>query len=150
MKTLSLICILVIGIVGACDSGNVEDLTIHVYKTKQDYSSLVPVQLSPDGKLITSAPGKCAPLRKLAQGYFLGNTMGINTAYLSLSIEEYNSYDPILGVDSLYKYIMEKDPFLEYYISEDNELRNEDGIDTAFINYLIMENNLAMYFTQLK
>jgi len=76
--------------------------------------------------------------------------MGINTAYLSLSIEEYNSYDPILGVDSLYNYIMEKDPFLEYYISEDNELRNEDGIDTAFINYLIMENNLAMYFTQLK
>lgn len=150
MKTISIIYILLTLIVVSCDYGNVQDLTIHVYKTKQDFSSFVPVQLSPDGLVITSAPGKCVPPRKLAQGYFLGNTMGINTAYLSLSIEEHNSHDPLLGVDSLYKYIMEKDPFLEYYISEDNELRNEDGIDTAFINNLIMNKNLTMYFTQLK
>jgi|GEM_PF-3016834 len=47
-------------------------------------------------------------------------------------------------------YIMEPDPFLEYCVSEDIELRNQDGIDTVLINDLIRESKITEYFTQLK
>lgn len=134
----------------SCDKGRIQDNTIHVYRPKQDYSIYVPIELSLDKTKITSAPGRCEPPLKLINGFFLGSTMGVNTAYLSLTIEEYNSHDPLLGVDSLYKYIMEIDPFFEYYISENNELRNEDGIDTVFINDLIREDKLTEFFTRLK
>jgi len=134
----------------SCDTGSEQDNTVHVHKPKQDYSSYVPIELSLDKTTITSAPGKVNSPIKLVQGFFMGNTMGVNTAYLSLTIEEYNNYDPLLGVDSLYKYIMETDPFLEYYLSEDSDLRNADGIDTLLINDLIREDKLIEYFTQLK
>lgn len=134
----------------SCDKGFDQDKTIHVHKPKQDYSSYVPVEFSQDQKTITSAPGRIDSPIKLVQGFFMGNTMGQNTAYLSITIEEYNSHDPLLPIDSLYKYILETDPFLEYYISEDNDLRNDFGVDTLLINNLIRESNLTKYFTRLK
>ena len=150
MKTRPIISIIIVFLVLSCNKGRDQDGTIHVHKPKQDYSSYVPVALSQDKTKITSAPGRGGPPVRLVQGYFLGSTMGVNTAYLSLTREEYNSHDPLLGIDSLYKYIMEPDPFLEYYVSEDIELRNEDGIDTILINDLIRENKLTEYFAQLK
>jgi hypothetical protein len=150
MKIIPIIFVLIAFLVISCDSGRDQDGTIHVHKPKQDYSSYVPIELSPDKTKITSAPGGGGPPLRLVQGYFLGSTMGINTAYLSLTHEEYNSHDPLLSVDGLYKYILEPDPFLEYYVSEDIKLRNEDGIDTVFINDLIRESKLTEYFNQLK
>ena len=152
MKIGVVVSILVSFLVISCNSGEDQDRTIHVYKPKNDYSSYVPVQLSQDKKTITSIPGRLDPdgPQKLIEGFFLGNTMGVNTGYLSLTIEEYNSYDPLLGIDSLYKYLMDVDPFLEYYISENIALRNEYGIDTVFINELIREDRLTDYYTRLK
>jgi len=150
MRSGLIIPILATFFIISCDKGNEQDKTIHVHKPKQDYSIYVPVELSSDKSTILSAPGRCEPPLSLVEGFFLGNTMGVNTAYLSLSIEEYNSHDPLLGVDSLYQYIMETDPFLEYYICEECNLFSEDGVDTAFINNLIREDVLTEYFTQLK
>jgi hypothetical protein len=105
MKIRPIIFILIALLVRSYDSGKDQDGTIHVHKPKRDYSSYVAVALSPDKTKITSAPGRGGPPVRLVQGYFLGSTMGINTAYLSLTREEYNHH-PLLGVDSLYKYIM--------------------------------------------
>lgn len=134
----------------SCDFGLEVDRSVHVYKTKGDYSLYVPIELSSDKSRITSAPGRCGPPQNLVNGYFLGNTMGVNTAYLSLTIEEYNSYEPLLGVDSLYKYIMEDDPFLEYYRGDIGSVSNDHGIDTTFINTLILEDRLTEYFEKVK
>ncbi len=150
MRNGLVLSVLVTFLVMSCGKGLDQDKTIHVHKPKQDYSSHVPIELSLDKATITSAPGKVDPPIKLVQGFFMGNTMGVNTAYLSLTIEEYNNHVPLLPIDSLYKYIIETDPFLEYYISEDSDLRNADGIDTLLINDLIREDKLTEYFTRLK
>ena len=46
---------------------------------------------------------------KLISGYYMNGSMGVNSGYLSLTVEEYNSYDIIPSVDSLFKLLVEKD-----------------------------------------
>jgi hypothetical protein len=67
---------------GPCDASG----PIIVYKTKQDYSNLVTVQISKNGKTVTAypGPGDSAGLRpiQLTNGYFLKRMVG--DAVLSL------------------------------------------------------------------
>ena len=130
------------------------DITVlQVYKTKIDYSEYVPVQLSTDRSQITSAPGfiEGRPI-KLINGYYLGGTMGLYTGYLSMTIEEYNNNEYPPSLDTISKLIMEKDPFIEYYESKKSSalIDENTGIDTFFINQLIMEDQLEEYFVRLK
>lgn len=150
MKTNEIILGISLVLLFSCDSGLENDEMVHVYKSKGDYSLNTPVEFSSDKSTITSAPGKCEPAQTLIQGFFLGNTLGENTGYLSMTIEEYNSHDPLLGVDSLYKYIMETDPFIEYYIGDIESVSNDYGIDTSLINTLIQENRLLEVFEKRK
>lgn len=154
-KIFSLIIILTSAY--SCDKGMVKDEYISVYKMKTDYSDNVPVELSVDKTRITSAPGTINTRwpGELAQGYFLNGTMGINTAYTSITIEEYNNMDPKPGIDSLYPLIIEKDPYTDFYLRNDydNTFNNEAGyygFDTASINHLIRTDQLELYFTKLK
>ena len=142
----------------SCEKVKNEDTTIQIYKfdTARDYSNNVPVELSLDKNRITSNPSELNtrwPV-KLASGYYLNGSMGVNSGYLSLTVEEYNSYDIIPGVDSLFKLLIDKDPYLEYYQrNDDGTFRNENGvygIDTAFINDLIRKGKLEKYFDRLK
>jgi hypothetical protein len=139
-------------LISNCDRAMEQDYTIQLYKPKSDYSSYVPIELSADKKVITSLTGAKEPCSmQLDKGYFINGTMGVNTAYLSLTFEEYS---PQMGIDSFYKYVMEVDPFIEYYTSEDISLRNfeeeSNGIDTALINGLIREDRITDYFVRLK
>jgi hypothetical protein len=155
------IIIILVGIFNlfcSCEKVKNEDTTIQIYKfdTASDYSNNVPVELSLDKNKITSNPSELNtrwPIR-LVSGYYLNGSMGVNSGYLSLTIEEYNSYDIIPGVDSLFKLLVEKDPYLEYYQrNDDGTFRDENGvygIDTAFINDLIRTDKLENYFDRLK
>lgn len=154
-----LIIIIILGALNlfySCGKAKDLDNLIQIYKFKSiDYSNNVPIELSEDKNKITSAPGTISrmPIR-LEGNYYLNGSLGVNSGYLSLTIEEHNSYDIKPGIDSLYKLIIEKDPYLEYYNRhDDNTFRDENGpygYDTTFINQLIREDKLEKYFNRLK
>ena len=148
---------LLLSIVYSCEKFQSEDATIYVYKTKNDYSNNVSVELSEDKTRITSASGSINtrwPV-KLVQGYCLNGSMGKNSGYISLTIEEYNNYEIIPCDDTLFKLLIDKDPFIEFYYRNDDDSKFYDkngayGIDTAFINDLIIKDELDIYFERLK
>jgi len=142
-----------------CDCCKKKDLDtiiqLYKFKSSKDYSNHVPVELSEDEERIASAPGTINRLPvKLADDYYMNGSMGVNSGYLSMTIEEHNSYEIKPGVDSIYKMIVEKDPYIEYYHrNDDGTFRNENGvygIDTTFINDLIRTDKLEEYFDKLK
>lgn len=159
MKQLIIFFVGFLSLCYSCDKNlGSEDTVIQIYKFKseKDYSNNVPVELSLDKNKITSNPSELNtrwPI-KLVSGYYMNGSMGVNSGYLSLTIEEYNSYDIIPGVDNLFSLLVEKDPYLEYYQrNDDGTFSNENGafgIDTAMINDLIRTDKLENYFDRLK
>jgi hypothetical protein len=156
---LSVLIVLLIS--NSCNSGYEQGLSIHVYKLKADYTNLAIVQLSEDNSSLVGFPGRIDtsvyPI-KLCDSYYLNGTVGINTAYISMSINDYNSkVGTIISPDSLFSLVIDSDPFLEFYHSMDGEgiWRSDDKydefrIDTALINTLIVEGRLEEYFDKLK
>jgi hypothetical protein len=140
----------------SCEKVKDEDTLIQIYKFKTiDYSNNVPVELSDDKNKITSAPGNISRMPvKLADDYYLGGSLGVNTGYLSFTIEEHNAFEIKPGVDSLYNLIIERNPYLEYYYRhDDGTFKNENGIygiDTAMINTLIRADKIETQFKRLK
>jgi hypothetical protein len=120
---------------GHCDATG----PVVVYKTKQDYSNNVTIQLSKDNSKITCYPGPAdaANLRpvKLANGYLLQRMCG--DAVLSITIDEYSSSTRSYSIAELYSMIIDTDPYLEKY-----ECCECAGRDTAKINDLIRKNLL--------
>jgi hypothetical protein len=93
-----------------------------VYKTRGDYYRLVPVLLSEDKSKIISYPhpldlktGKGYRLPdSLSNGYLLDNKgIGPHVAFLGMTYEEYANLAEVPAVDSLYAWIIDKDPLLE-------------------------------------
>lgn len=95
----------------------------------------------------------------------------INTAYLSITIDEYEHIDDTITIDYMEKLIIDKDPFAEYYVDENNYLvydenskdnywlkENEQGsydtiwhvYDTAKFHRLVDNNELGEYLIRLK
>jgi len=96
-----------------------------IYKLKNDYTKLVPVRLNEEKTKIVSYPApkdlfnKEGELRfpvPLAKGYFL-DEIGVaeNTAYISISIDEYAHLIHAPTADSLFQLIVDKDPFKRMY-----------------------------------
>jgi hypothetical protein len=93
-----------------------------VYKTKEDYSNLVPVLLSGDKTKIVSFPHQ-SDLKagdnyltptSLKGGYLLDNRgINANVAFLKLTYEEYSRLTTPPSLDELFKLISIKDPLLE-------------------------------------
>lgn len=94
-----------------------------------------------------------------------------NTAYLSITIDEYEHIDDTITIDYMEKLIIDKDPFAEYYVDENNYLvydenskdnywlkENEQGsydtiwhvYDTAKFHRLVDNNELGEYLIRLK
>lgn len=142
----------------SCEKVKVEDSTIQVYKfdSIMDYSEYAPVELASDKAKITSSSSYLNyrwPV-KLSLGFYLNGSMGVNSGYISLSKEEYNTLEIIPSRDSLYNLLITKEPYQEYYQrNDDGTFRNENGIygiDTAKINRLIRTGKLGDYFEKLK
>ncbi len=95
-----------------------------VYKTKNDYSNLVPILLSDDGNTIVSYPaptdliinGKLVLPTKLSKGYLLDNR-GINahSAFLSITYEDYSKLQQPPSMAEMLSKIADKHPFIEFY-----------------------------------
>ena len=93
-----------------------------VYKTKADYSNLVPVILSDDKAVIVSYPHptdvKIGDAMKtptaLKNGYWLDNKgIGKNVAFLKLTYSEYAALKEAPGIDAMMGMIVDKDPLTE-------------------------------------
>jgi hypothetical protein len=144
----------------SCENGSVTDALLIVYKTNDDYSSNIYVTLNTSKTKVTSFPGvddvdaKGIPL-KLTNGYYLGTGRngenGIRSAVTSQTINTYTSY---IGADSLFKLVIDSDPFLEYYQTTNTSVidhfSNNYGIDTLKLNEAIKQNQLDEYFKRLK
>ncbi|MFV0267307.1 MAG: hypothetical protein ACK5HT_09250 [Draconibacterium sp.] len=154
-----LLTVLISLILNSCFLFNFDspDDIIEIYNFKgQDYSNYAPVSLSDDKTKIHSAPG-ALPTQwpaKLANGYYLNGTLGKNSGYLSMTIEDFNKNDTKIVIDSLNKLVIERDPYLEFYRGKKDNFWVEEGgyygIDTAAINDLIISGKLEKYFDKLK
>jgi hypothetical protein len=120
---------------GPCDASG----PVIVYKTTNDYSNNVTVQLSKDGKNVSAYPGKFDAVKQkpieLANGYLLKRMVG--DAVLSLTIEEYAASSLNYSPTDLFNLIIDKNPYLEKF-----ECCECTGIDTAAINDVIRNNQL--------
>ncbi len=168
-QTLFFIIILVqLILLGACNSGKknlmqqnyagvgIASPPAIVYKTKKDYDDKVPVTLSADKGKITAYPAPSDLLRggqftyptKLNQAYLLDNRgISVNTAFLSFTYADYYNMDMVLNADRLMNYILDDDPFEEYY-----ELgrRNDFANFGQEINAIIDQGKLAQYKNQIQ
>jgi len=136
--------IFVIMLASSCDwilrPGECDDTgPIIVYKTRNDYSNNVTVQLSKDGKKVTAYPGRGDALNQrpiqLDKGYLLKRMLG--DAVLSLTIDEYSKSTTSYSPTELYNLIIDKNPYTEKYEC----CKCVDG-DTASINRLIKNDQL--------
>jgi hypothetical protein len=126
-----------------------------IYKTKADYSKNVPVTLSDDKLHVVSYPapqdvyfhGELAYPTQLAKGFLLDNRgISVNSAFISLTYEEYSKLPAAPDPEGLYKMIIDKDPFTEMY-NLGSRSRYKDG--TQEINELIERHKLK-HFKKLK
>jgi len=125
--------------------------SVIIYKTKADYSKNVPLTLSDDKSKILNYPGvkdvyykgALAYPTHLVKGYLLDNRgVNINTAFLSLTYEEYSKLNTTPAPDDLYKMIIDKEPFKEMY-----NLGNRYGFkdEVNEINELIEHHKLKEF-----
>lgn len=109
-----------------------------VYKTKQDYSLQVPVNLSPDKLALTSFPapsdvyygGDLAYPVALENGYFL-DRRGIteNSAFTKWTYYEYSRLPKTPSEKEIFNMMLDTDPFAEVYYCGDrskfHDIENE-------------------------
>ena len=96
-----------------------------IYKMKADYSNLVPVILNaekteliayPAPKDLFNMEGELRFPLPLDKGFYLDEIgVGLNTAYISLTIDEYAHMIQLPLRDSLFKLIVDYDPFTKMY-----------------------------------
>ena len=95
-----------------------------VYKTKADYTHLVPVMLSADKSMVVSYPdvkdiynnGQLAYPTQLIGGYLLDNRgIGTDVAFLKVTYEEYSRLTVTPHPGELLEMILDKDPLAEMY-----------------------------------
>jgi hypothetical protein len=122
-----------------------------IYKTKADYSKYVPVTLSEDKSKIVSYPdpkdvyynGSLAYPTALAKGYWLDNRgIGLNSAFIKLTYEEYAQLPQAPSPAELYKMIIDKKPFTRIY-NLGSRYKYKDAVTE--INRIIESGQLKHY-----
>jgi len=105
-------------------SAAVSSPRVFVYKTKGDYSHLVPVLMDDSRTQILSYPhprdlfigGKLCLPTLLNDGYWLDNRgIGRNVAFLSYTYEEYSRLSSAPSMEELKAHIRDKDPITEWH-----------------------------------
>jgi len=121
-----------------------------VYKTKKDYSNLVPIQLAQDKQTIISYPAKEDLVRignenvLLLEGGFLLDLVGVtqNTVFTHFTLEQYQR---ILtpSIEEFKKSVIELEPFTEMYSCDRNYDKNE-------LNKFIKDNTISNKCVKIK
>lgn len=122
-----------------------------IYKTKKDYSALVPVTMNAGKTKIVSYPapadlyyrGKFAKPFKLKNGYWLDNRgIQLNTVFLDFTYDDYSKLKEAPLLSEMMNRIADKDPFTEIY-SLGNRSRFKD--EKKEINEIISRNALRKF-----
>ena len=125
-----------------------------IYKTSGDYSKLVPVSLNADKTTLEHYPHpedlkQSSNFRfptPLENGYLLDNKgVGPNTAFLSITYEEYCSGTP--EPSTLMGFVAYPEPFVELWKCR---IPADQTDKISFLNNLIGKNELAKYCTRVK
>lgn len=104
---------------------------IVVYKTKADYSNLVPINMNDAKTEIVSYPDPVdvkASKRPTAlnEGYLLDNFgIGKNVVYLDYTYEQYAALEKVPELETLMQHITEFNPLTAYYVSNQDYSRTE-------------------------
>jgi hypothetical protein len=126
-----------------------------IYKTKADYSQLVPVIMNEEKTDIVSFPapqdlrykGKPAIPGRLAEDYYLDNRgINENVAFLNITYEEYMNLAKTPSVEELKKQIIDTDPLIVMYNCGKRQLYKNEIEE---LNKLITEGDFGN-FQQLK
>ncbi len=103
---------------------NIPGPKIIIYKTKKDYSKLVPIILSDDKKSIESYPDvkdvyrgdSLAYPTRLHNDYWLDNRgINLNVAFISLTYEEYSKLRETPSSEELINMIIDSQPLVSMY-----------------------------------
>lgn len=172
LKIIFFTCLLIA--LSACDWLNYRDdyPGISIYKTNGDYFDLVtigmkegnvvrtPTFLNSLDKFIIQGKDTIYKYRiRLKNGYVLdGEATESKDVFLKLNFSQYKILEkklfPGIPHDSLKYYILDRDPYLEFYQDRSSSpKRFGDSFkyaDTAEINAIILEGKLNEYFTKLK
>lgn len=122
-----------------------------IYKTKADYTSNIPVVLSDDKAKIVSFPdvadvksveGFRTPVR-LANSFLLDKQgIGVNTAFVSYTYEEYSNLEQTPTANQLFDMIIDNDPILEIYNCGS---KNDFKDIVADLNKAISSNDMSSF-----
>lgn len=176
MKSQYVIILLTAFFVG-CNILGTEDQKpgIALYKTKGDYFDLVTIGMK--GNKIYSIPGfwngRYNAIRgleiknndtiftgryKLPDGYVLSYSEGLQSVFINMTHKEYlyremaNAQERtgiIVSMDTLRKYILDKDPYLEFY-RNNTDVKRFELSDSLEIREIILSGEINKYFDRLK
>jgi hypothetical protein len=127
-----------------------------IYKTKADYSQLVPVLVSSETKVIYSYPdkkdllvdGKLRLPSPLLDGYLLDNKgISKDAAFLKLTYAQYVALEQTPSSKELQEMVLDYEPFIELY-----ECKKTIGADAKvyYFNQLIKQGQLQTQCVRLK
>lgn len=149
---------------------------IALYKTRGDYFDLVTIGMK--GDKIYSIPGlwngrynaitSGMEIRNndtvytgrymLPEGYTLGHSEGLQSAFLNMTFKEYLNREIVnaqkeLGLiipeDTLRKYILDKDPYLEFYRNK-TDIKRLTLSDSLEIREIILNGEINKCFEKIK
>jgi hypothetical protein len=127
-----------------------------IYKTNGDFQNNTPVSVSNDRKHVTGYPAPSdltfrGQLRKptpLADGYLLDNRgISQNTAFLTLTYEQYSKLENVPSASELFALIAEKSEITEMWRCK---RKSTDSLNIIEARRLIRENRLQEECIKLK
>lgn len=112
-----------------------------VYRTRADYSRLVPVLLSADRKQVVSYPARTDVSTRslptpLADGWLLDNRgIGANVAFTTWTYEEYRALPATPSSNEILAHIVDADPLVEAWLCQPRATYS--GHEEELLNALI-------------
>jgi len=122
-----------------------------IYKVSDEFVNLVPVVLNDEKTKVVAYPapkdmynpkGELRFPTPLGKGYYLDQIgVGLNSAYISLTIEDYAQMETTPTLDSLYQIIIDKDPFKRMY----NLGNRKQYLDEEVVKELVSSGKYKAY-----
>lgn len=116
---------------------------IRIYKTKADYSNLVPITMNDDKTQIVSYPDPADVYdskrpTQLNDGYLLDNFgIGKNVVYTDYTFEQYAALESVPELETLMQHIIDRNPLTELYVSDKEYPRTANGRSAEALNAVI-------------
>ncbi len=142
-------------IISSCHN-DAEGPVIEIYKFRGPYEDKVCIRTEKtDSMKVSALPNANNPTRqmpiKLLNGYYAKGTLGIRSAYLSMTWDEYKTYFGHENVDTLLSLIIDRHPFSEYWEDQDDVLYDPyHDFDTAKLNRIITNGEMDKYFKRIQ